>query len=562
MLSVFLMGCSENKVELLEAGAEVPLGDCDDYNLLRNPYFGDLHVHTSYSFDAITHGTNNDPQDAYAFAKGTPLNLPVTEMFSPDTQVIQLERPLDFAAVTDHAEGLAPVDICHNLTSIQYFSPYCLAYRASDWGNSLIDSISFVLGGYPLALPGGVIDHMVCIVSPKRCELAVLNMWNKIQNAAELAYDRSTDCSFSTFIGYEYTGVPLLNNQHRNVIFKNDVVVSRPIDYMDADTDHELWNLLDAGCTDLENGCEVLTTPHNSNLSGGTMYVASVADQPYTEEVALQRQRLEPLMEIYQTKGDSECLNSLLDPLGSQDELCDSDKMVRLCENGETTEDCVPLCSDLPFSYGGFSGSCVEPGDFARGVLKKGLLEEIRMGANPFKTGFIASTDTHNASPGNVNEKLYFGHHGNKDGDFVARVGKGLLQSGTEGALGEVVGSIFGGVDAIKRNPGGLAVVWAEQNSRSVLFEAMKSREAYGTSGTRIIARFFGGWNYDAEMCDAADFVAQGYSSGVPMGSDLPSDSRGRSNIRCICPDGWRDSRITWFSTATNTNYQRLGREW
>lgn len=523
-----LMGFSKTPiVDLVPEGDEVPMGDCKNHNPLKNPHFGDLHVHTEYSFDAVTFGTRNDPSDAYKFAKGEPLTLPFTEEYGEAQQVIQLDRPLDFTAVTDHAEGLAPANICYNLDSLWYFAPYCFVIRGSGKGNQPIDTLSFLAGGYPMFLPGGVLESTLCEFNPGLCKDRKINVWNRIQNIAEEHYDRTTDCNFTTFVAYEYTGVPLLNNQHRNVIFKNGDVPETPIDYLRADKDYELWNLLDQECTDAEGECEVLAIPHNQNVSGGTMFVPSVKSEPYTEEIALQRQRLEPLVEIYQHKGDSECTNSKAHPLGSQDELCEFDKLVRnACEGDEEEgETCTPLCSDLKIPVGGFVGLCVDPGDFVRGTLKKGLLEKDRIGVDPFKTGFIGSTDTHNATPGAVAENEFYGNAGFNDDLLEDRLGNiGLVSTIDEllgGALDSVIDISDAGSFTLNFSPGGLAVVWAEQNTRTALFESMQNKETYATSGTRIITRFFGGWDYSEQLCDSVDFVEQGYAQGVPMGGDL-----------------------------------------
>lgn len=523
-----LMGFSKTPIiDIDPKGQEVPIGDCKNHNPLKNPHFGDLHVHTEYSFDAVTFGTRNDPSDAYRFAKGEPLTMPFTEQYGEDLQVMQLERPLDFTAVTDHAEGLAPADICYNLDSLWYFAPYCFVIRGSGKGNQPIDTLSFLAGGYPMFLPGGLIESTLCELNPDLCHARKMNVWRRIQNIAEEHYDRSTDCNFTTFVAYEYTGVPLLNNQHRNVIFNNGDVPEMPIDYLRADKDYELWNLLDQECTEAGIGCEVLAIPHNQNVSGGTMFVPSVESEPYTAEIALQRQRLEPLVEIYQHKGDSECTNSKQHPLASQDELCEFDKLVRdTCEGDEEEgETCTPLCSDWKIPAGAFVGTCVDPGDFVRGTLKKGILEKDRVGVNPFKTGFIGSTDTHNATPGAVEENTFFGNAGFNDDRLEDRLGSIGIASNLDkllgGALNDIIDIESTAAFTMNFSPGGLAVVWAEQNTRTVLFDAMKNKETYATSGTRIITRFFGGWDYAEDLCDNPDFVAQGYEKGVPMGGDL-----------------------------------------
>ena len=517
------------EVEAPATKQEPALGDCQDYNPLKNPYFGDLHIHTGFSMDAAQQGANRTPFDAYLFAKGEPLALPPYDKDGHSDRIIQLDRPLDFAGVTDHSEFLAETSLCFNRNSLLYYGAYCSVMRGSPEGNKVIDSVAFGLGLGGVSLPGGKITLSMCKLHPELCNKRLTDAWYEIQNAAQRAYDNSQRCSFTSFVGYEWTGSPLINNQHRNVIFRDDTVTDSPISYFDADKPEELWQKLDANCTDKNNGCEVLTIPHNSNLGGGTMFQPYTEHKnPYSPELAAQRQRMEPLVEIYQHKGASECINSASAPFGSQDEFCDFELVVEnICSGDESdAPDCKPLCSNSIIPFGGFSGICVEPSDFVRGALRQGLTEQSRNGVNPFKFGFIGSTDTHNATPGATQEQDFQGHLGVNDGTLETRVG---VAAAADNELGQALADIAGFASLKPYSPGGLAVVWAEQNSRHALFDNMQRRETYATSGTRIITRFFGGWDLPEDMCQSNQFVEQGYELGVPMGSDLPAGQNGQS---------------------------------
>jgi hypothetical protein len=321
-----------------------------------------------------------------------------------------------------------------------------------------------------------------------------------VQDAAEEAYDRSSACTFTTFVAYEWTGTTGGSNNHRNVIFRTRSVPRTPTTFLDARTPAALWDALDSTCNDTGTSCAVLAIPHNGNLSAGGMFVAeSRPGVPYTREEAERRARHEPLVEIFQHKGASECLFTALDPLGSEDELCGFELLSTAA---------TPFCHDMPGF--GFLGGCVEADDFARGGLRNGLLAASAIGVNPFRLGFIGSTDTHNAIPGATDEQSWQGHLGDTDDTVAERVAFDVTSIG-----------------GVRDNPGGLAVIWADENSRPALYDAMRRRETYATSGTRIVARFFGGWAYAPDLCGAADMVAQGYAGGVPMGGDLPAPAAG-----------------------------------
>jgi len=473
---------------------------CADRDPLRNPYFGDLHVHTRFSFDAAAYGVRTGPDDAYRFAKGEAIGLPPYDADGNPTRMVQLDRPLDFASVTDHAELIAATSICTDPTNPGYDSRTCVSYRDAD--GSAADFGEFI-SAIGLSSP---VPPRLCRSDPDLCAAELADVWALTVDAAETHDDRSSACEFSTLIGYEWTGgAGGGRNLHRNVFFRTSTYLARPISFVDANSADRLWDGLEANCLESGTDCDLLAIPHNSNISSGDMFSPLTEDGDlYDAEFAARRAALEPLIEIYQHKGASECVSGIDDPLASEDELCAFESVFEVfCDENPDAERCVERCESG--SGGGFINGCVSASDMARGALKVGLQERLRTGANPFQFGFIASTDTHNTIPGAVREEEWPGHTGDSDDE-------------PEEALEPPIGVT---VSVRTSSPGGLAVVWAEENSRPALFDAMRRRETYGTSGTRIIARFFGGWDYATDLCDEATAIETADGSGVPMGGEL-----------------------------------------
>jgi hypothetical protein len=478
--------CSDGSDAIVVLGRPV----CVDNNPLRNVYFGDLHVHTALSFDSYAFDVRNRPDDAYQFALGNAVALPPLDSMGQGTQSLRLDRALDFAAVTDHAEFLGEVHICLTPDLPGYFAPLCETFRENGpLGQTLL--------GVELTSPEPQRDEEIC-GDGERCLTAAGSVWDEIIASASRFYDRSADCSFTTFVGYEYTANTNASARHRNVIFSGERVPF-PVSYMEEPAPQGLWAALRRDCIDAEGDCDAIAIPHNSNQSNGNTFAVQYpgAATPAEErEQAGLRAMIEPLVEIYQHKGDSECSNGLGDAFGAPDELCDFEKLRTLP---------FEVCGDEPGSGGVANTGCVSRLDFVRGALLEGLSERDRIGANPYRLGVIASTDTHNGTPGAVVEANWKGHRGNVDAEVEERLGQGSFRAGP----------IF--------NPAGIAAVWAQENTRESLFAAMKRREVYGTSGPRIVARLFGGWEFPGDLCSDPDGIARADREGVAMGSRLPS---------------------------------------
>ena len=455
--------------------------DCAHHEPLRRPFFGDTHVHTALSFDSVGQGTRNRPADAYRFARGEALGI---QPYRPDgspLRTVRLRRPLDFAVVTDHAELLGETHMCDTPGSPGYDAFVCIALRR-----------------WPMLTYSTQNGRIFAAEEPRRfsfcgedgalCREAARTPWSETQRAAEEAYDRSAACRFTSFVGYEWTGMPRGDNTHRNVVFRNERVQDLPTNYLDTPSEEGLWASLERECLQRGDGCDVLAIPHNSNVSFGRLFrVETAAGTPIRAEDARRRAALEVLVEVTQHKGDSECRAGA--PV--EDELCGFET-VRFARMQEML---TPELSDP-----------IPPRVYAREVLTEGLVQQQRIGANPFKFGLIGSTDTHYGTPGLVAEDEFVGHAA---GPVSARLAVQPMP------------------DMPFFNPGGLAVLWAEENSRDALFAAMRRREAYGTSGPRHEVRFFGGWDFPESLCGASDLVARGYGSGVPMGGDLPPRAPG-----------------------------------
>jgi hypothetical protein len=480
-----LSGCADPTPEFVDVREP-----CADHNPLRNLYWGDLHVHTSYSFDAWLNDVRVDPAGAYRFARGQAVGLPPLGADGVGTRMVALARPLDFVAVTDHAEYLAEVDGCTTPGSAIYEMPRCVTYRAGT--NTSLVAFGLGLDG---EMPRRFSD--LCGQDGLDCPAAAAAVWERMQAAAEAAYDRTSACELTTFVAYEWSGSRGLSNLHRNVIFRSARAPAAPLSHFEAPTALELWRGLREQCQEGLPGCDVLSIPHNANWSNGNLFIPTAPEGEDAAAVAALRGQMEPLYEVFQHKGDSECMNGLSGVMGLEDEACEFEKLRQ-----------APFddCGDGAGVQGILGNGCVSKLDYLRGILIEGMKEERRLGVNPYRLGVIASTDTHNGTPGLVAEEAFPGHFGSRDDQPALRL----------------TGTIP--VDP-RDNPGGLVAVWAEDKSREAIFDALRRREVYGTSGPRIALRVFGGWDLPEGLCGQADLVAVADSAGVPMGGVLPAPS-------------------------------------
>ena len=474
-----LLGCGASD-DTAVADPFVPeeIGRCVAFTPTRMALFGDTHIHTALSLDASLQGTRLRPADAYRFAKGAEVGIQPYDAQGNSLRSVRLERPLDWAAVSDHAEFLGLVHICSTPGTAGYDDAICAGYRDNP------DASFFSLNILLAADENDAHPPALCDLDGVDCDAASALAWQEVRDAAEGAYDTTSACQFTSFVGYEWSSNPGAFNLHRNVIFRNDRVPDVPIGYLDEPHVEDLWARLYDECLDELAGCDVLTIPHNSNLSGGLMFEGlDKSGLPIDNEYATIRAAMEPLVEIFQHKGDSECWTGSL----AGDELCGFEYL--------PYNNLANANLDL--------GGEPEPRDFVRDALGRGLELQQTLGVNPYKYGIVASTDTHLGTPGLVEESTFPGHGGagqaNRDGLPV------------------------GLPDLVAFNPGGLAVVWAEENSREAIWAAMQRREAYGTSGPRITLRMFAGHDLSEQMCTDPEFAASGYATGVPMGADLPA---------------------------------------
>ncbi|MFN8624745.1 MAG: DUF3604 domain-containing protein [Candidatus Binatia bacterium] len=445
----------------------------------RTAFFGELHLHTSYSLDSYIFGNRNDPETAYRFGQGEAVTL------SGGKQK-RLTRPLDFVAVTDHAEWLGEIDVCTVAGNASYETKTCERMRRNEAG----------------VWKASERRHRpeLCGDDGSRCRDAAKGAWKRLQAAAAAAYKPG---KFTTLVGYEYS--PILGDRpgaipgmlHRNVIFRTDQVPENVFSSFDG-TGEQLQQWFEVNCRE---PCRALTIPHNSNYSWGRFFWDKNSDgSPWTKEILERRARIEPLIEIFQTKGSSECMAGV----GLSDEEYGFENTVPACPPGQTDW-------------------CAGPPAFVRDGLVRGLAVDAQWGVNPFKYGIIGATDTHAGLPGSTEEKDWPGiAHGVTDNTPEKLLGKAA-------ATATPRGDGDGGVAMTQFNPGGLAGVWAETNTREAIWDALYRRETFGTSGTRIRVRFFGSFDFPKDLHKNPDLVKIGYEKGVPMGGDLRAAAQAKA---------------------------------
>ena len=488
LAALLLASCTQPPTTSAPVSQAVPAAaaanDKPAANPLRNVYFGDLHMHTRNSFDAYVFNVRANPEDAYAYAKGRQIQ----HAMGFDLQL--KEGTLDFLAVTDHAEYLGVVQAIDTPGTEYANVAYARELFSKERAGILAAFTRFaqsLTSGKPL--------------SELSSMSATRSAWQETVRSAQRNNDPGR---FTTFVGYEFTSMPEVRNLHRNVIFASERVPAMPYSAFDSQNPEDLWHWMEQRRA---QGIEALAIPHNSNGSNGSMFERTKWDgEPIDRAYAELRSRNEPLVEITQAKGQSETM-PLLSP---NDEFAGFELMT---------------------SYIGATKPITQfEGGYVRDALRRGLEIERQAGANPYKMGFVAGSDSHNAA-GAYQEDDYFSKVGVLDGspdrrgavppaefkswdDFYA-AGKTVTVSSTWGSAG-------------------LTGVWAEENTRESLFAALKRKETFGTSGPRIRVRLFAGFALkDFDLATDAG-VRTAYASAVPMGGDLAGKAGQRPEFRVV----------------------------
>ena len=459
---LLMAGCAEG--EPAESPGPVAAISEREAPVPANVYFGDLHVHTVLSPDAFLQGTPATPDDAYRYAKGEAID-------HVSGRPIQAKRPIDFLAVTDHAEYLG--------LKQGFFPPGATPEMATERSGILLE----VLGRMAMSISSGQ-------PQPEWVDRnASVRAWDEIIAAADRHYDPG---HFTTLIGFEWSATPAGRNLHRNVIFgPTEVLPEVPFSVFDSPEPEGLWRWMDQ---QRAGGSQLLAIPHNSNLSDGTMFARTdSAGRPIDAAYAASRARNEPLVEVTQIKGTSET-----DPvLSPQDEFAGFEIWA------------------TKVGFDGEDRNVASSGSYVRDALKTGLEMQSAQGFNPYRYGLIGSTDSHSASTP-VEEDNYSG--------------KGIQDTTPDERLRTT--PIPESVQAWGAS--GLAAVWAQENTREAIFAALARKETYATTGPRIRVRFFGSWQYDDAMLDAPGWLEAAYAGGVPMGGSLQAPPAGAMEPRFL----------------------------
>ncbi|MYE10222.1 MAG: DUF3604 domain-containing protein [Gammaproteobacteria bacterium] len=448
------------------AGAPWAFGE-DSVTPERRALFGDLHIHTMFSFDAFLGSVRTTPDHAYRYARGEAIP-------HPSGETLRLSgAPLDFLAVTDHGEYLGVHAALIDPASATYGHPDTDLFVPSlsrQESNERIPNLLQAMNG-----------------STAAADPVIATAWKKSVAAAERHNDPG---AFTALIGYEYTPTPGGRHLHRNVIFRGSDVPELPFTWRDSGDPSDLWAWLDAKRA---AGIEAMGIPHNTNQSDGLAFMETTWEgEPIDAEFAAARARNEPVVEITQKKGTSETHPSL----SPNDEWADF-QIVQYYLDRANNKD--------PIS--------VFKGGYLRDALKTGLEFEARIGVNPYRLGVVAASDSH-VSGGSYEEDRYFSNRTNTP---QARGSAYTAEQGSwEGYWTPRVAT---------HGTGGLAGVWAESNTRASIYDAMRRRESFGTSGPRIRVRMFAGFGLADALADADDRVAAAYRHGVPMGGMLPAEA-------------------------------------
>jgi hypothetical protein len=466
----------------------------------RNAYFGDLHVHTAYSFDAFAFGTTATPDDAYRYAMGQPLEHPAGF-------TMQLREPLDFYAVTDHAMFLgvaeAGADTSSDLSKQPLLEGLHDLNAPNNRGLLSIPGRIKTFSTLVQELLNGISDGSINIEETNQ---VTRSAWRDTIDAAEGFNDPGY---FTTFVAYEYSSAADdRGNLHRNVIFGGgDQFPAMPFSRFHSQNPEGLWDWMD----DLrDRGIESLAIPHNSNGSNGQMFeLEDWAGNPMDDEYTSQRLRNEPLVEITQVKGTSETHPAL----SNTDEWANFEIMPYVVSTMKLGK---------------------PEGSYVRDALRRGLSLAEAGDGNPYQFGFIGSSDTHTGATTD-DESEFYGKLGLLDAypELRGSVPLPFLQASAmkvvaPDLVAEVGGEDYTAAATITYGASGLAAVWAEENTREAIFDAFRRKETFATSGPRIRMRFFAGFGFDENLIDSHDAVTQAYKEGVSMGGELAAESSDR----------------------------------
>lgn len=427
-------------------------------------------MHTGVSLDAYAFGVRHTPADAFAFGRGQSL-------LHTNGQLLQLERPLDFMAVTDHAESFAITYLCGDPGSSD--TQYCQSLREQSKPTTGLSVFRKYLVPL-LVVDSPKLPDSLCDASDPSCSDAETRQWKR---AVRQANEANQPCQFTAFVGQEWSGTPGGAHTHRNLIYRNERVPDETFDYLRYPTPNLVWQALDRACLK-DEGCSVLAIPHNSNLSEGLGFNIET-ETPRDLEL---RARYERVAEIFQSKGQSECLpNSWTD----ENTYCNYELSLPASTQkalAESPEVAKAAWDQLRKSY-------------LQSVLNRGLSLVAKNGGgfNPLQLGFVGSTDTHSASAGDVSESAWSGD----------------VWSQGEGWKGRFRRLSF--------NPGGLVGVWARENTRQSIFDSIETREVYATSGPRIGVRVFADTSSQAR-CKSVGRLEK--VEGTPMGGTLAANAQ------------------------------------
>jgi len=428
----------------------------------KEAFWGETHVHTAYSLDAFIGGNRFTPDQSLRFAQGEAITL---EKFGTSWH---LKRPLDWAAVTDHAEYIGEAYSIMTPGAPGFDSEAATAIREVDnLEDGLKLFIKYVVSNNRSDKP----SHPEFYTGVN----STMNAWAIMNEATE---KHNQPGKFTTLHAFEWSGAPNGGNLHRNIIFRDTIVPDLPVSYIEANRETELWDWLDVIS---RNGSTALAIPHNSNASKGMMFDPNMPNgEPITQQYAIARQKYERTIEIMQIKGTSE----VHPKFWANDEFANF---------------------ELAPSLERFSGRSFQQSNYVRDALKQGLKFEDQLGTNPYKLGFNGGTDSHNGFMSNVEEDNWTGGHG-------------LTDMTAEDRVNNVVD---GWAQVYDTNPGAITGVWAESNTRGAIWDGLYNRETFATSGPRIKVRLFAGYGFQDAYDSYDEMITDGYAKGVPMGGDL-----------------------------------------